>query len=223
VGKFNRVAPPTNTRDTLFLRTGSNGRARFRYVASQFGGVEVIKARALSDTSKWDTLSVVTRVPGLDSLGNSSYYVKVGAPQNHSGTNDPCRVDTPKSRHYSNHYGTARLRNAVQQVAVAYDSLHQGMKLRINDMSLIYGGLFDASENDSPPNNHPWSPPHSEHRIGINADIGYGGINSSGQCVSMIDTTDIQKMIYLKTEIPPLHHRPGGRVAPHFHMYVKKD
>jgi len=204
----------TNTRDTLMVRTDSNGKGRFRYVASQFGGVELIKARALSDTSRWDTVSLVTRVPELQLLALGTKYEKVGGTCQHHGPRDDtlyqnCR--TPDN----NHWGTGRLSAAIQRIAVAYDSLHPGIRLRINDMSLPYGGLFDVNGN--------WRPDHSEHRIGINADIGYEGLNNQNQRVS-IDTTDIQKIIFLKTEkIWPLHHRPPGPPAPHFHMYVRRN
>ncbi len=203
-------------------KTDSTGVLKFKYLASEFGGVERIRARLLSDTTKWDTLSLMTRVPGLDSLGPGTHYVLVGAPHNHSGTNDPCRPDPPTSQHYRNHYGTSRLRLAVQQIANAYDSLHSGIRLRINDMSLVYGGLFDASHNEPPPKNRPWLPPHSDHRIGVNADIGYKGMNAQNQCVD-IDTTHIKKIIWDKTKKRPVNHRPPGPPAPHFHIYVKKD
>jgi hypothetical protein len=209
--------------DSFTRSTDSAGVLKFQFLASQFGGVEQIKAHLVSTSTRFDTLSLITRVPGLDSLGPGSHYELVGTPNNHSGTNDPCRWPPPRSRHHHNHYGTTRLRQAVQQIADAYDSLHPGIRLRINDMSLIYGGLFDASENELPPNNHPWATPHSEHRLGINADIGYKGIDPQGQCVDMIDTTDAKAIIFKKTKIEALNHRPPGPPAPHFHVYVRKD
>jgi hypothetical protein len=41
------------------------------------------------------------------------------------------------------------------------------IKLRFNDMSLIYGGPFDCNTTYS------WNTPHENHREGINADISY--------------------------------------------------
>ena len=221
MGRYKYPIGSTSTTQTITAKTDANGRLKFRYVASQFGGVERINVHLLSDTTKVDTLSLITKVPMLDSLAPGQHYELVGTPNNWSGTNDPCRTVRPRSEHFRNHYGTARLRLAVQQIANAYDSLHSKIRLRVNDMSLVYGGLFDASNNDLP-TPHPWTTPHSEHRIGINADIGYQGINAQNQCVD-IDTTDIQKIILKKTTKKPLNHRPPGPPAPHFHIYVRED
>jgi hypothetical protein len=162
---------------------------------------------------------MITKVPGLDSLGPGAHYVLVGTPNNHSGTNDPCRTVPPTSQHYRNHYGILRLLQALQEIADAYDSLHPGIKLRINDISLKYGGLFDASHN-SQPNPRPWMTPHREHRIGINADIGVQGINAQNQCVNL-DTTQVKKVMEDKTGKEPLRHYPPE--PPHYHIYVKED
>lgn len=216
MGRYNYPVGSTNLSDTLVERTDSTGKLKFRYVASQFGGVEKIRARLVSDTTKWDTLSLKTRVPGLDSLGPGSHYELVGTPNNHSGTNDPCRTVAPVSRHYKNHYGTSRILQAVRAIADRYDSLHPGIKLRVNDMSLIYGGLFDANHNA--PNPRLWATPHKEHRIGINADIGITGINAQNQCVNL-DTTKVKKIMQDKTGKEPLREYDPD----HFHVYIKED
>ena len=50
-------------------------------------------------------------------------------------------------------------------MASAYLETEKGT-LRINDISLIWGGLFDYDVM-----NTPWSPPHKSHRIGENVDV----------------------------------------------------
>ena len=166
--------------------TNSDGRIMVTYTAAQFGGRYVLIARTNMDGRNLEARDTLTvRVPGLIELTPGEYYELVGAPDNHSGTNDPCRpiFDPPTSLHYHNHFGTQALITVIQNIAVAYDSLHPGIRLRINDMSLEYGGLFDCGSRTVPPNT--WRPPHNSHRLGRNADIGFTGINSSNQCVPL--------------------------------------
>jgi len=200
-----RFVYPINSNDTsdfLIKQTDANGKLRFRYVASQFGGVERITARLVSDTTSFDTLSLITRVPGLDSLGSGDHYVLVGAPNNWAQTNDSCRPSPPVSQHFKNHYGTQRLHQAVQQIAARYDSLYPGIRLRVNDMSIVFGGGFDTRNgwmadivdqyptNTKKCNDHG----HCSHRQGLHADIGWTGLNQSGSCVS-IDKDKLREII----------------------------
>ncbi|MEK7287395.1 MAG: hypothetical protein AAB091_02375, partial [Elusimicrobiota bacterium] len=46
---------------------------------------------------------------------------------------------------------------------VAYFLQTGGQALGINDMSLVFGGLFDV--------NHDWKPPHNLHRVGRSVDV----------------------------------------------------
>jgi len=192
MGRYVYPITSTDTSDTgIVAQTDSEGKIRFRYVASQFGGVERMRARLLSDTTKFDTLSLITRVPGLDSLGTGTHYVLVGAPNNHSGTNDPCRTAPPTSLHYKNHYGTLTLRNAIDSIATRYNRLFPQIRLRINDMSLALGGGFDTGNgwaadivDEYPSNTRRCNDRgHCSHREGRHADIGQRAINQSGDCV----------------------------------------
>ena len=49
-------------------------------------------------------------------------------------------------------------------------AIPDGEKLRMNDMSLIYGGKFDLCNN--------WGADcsHAEHRVGINCDLGSSNV-----------------------------------------------
>jgi hypothetical protein len=179
--------------DALVRQTDSTGIVRFQFLASLFGGVERIQGRMLCKGGSFDTLSVRTRVPGLDSLGPGDHYVLTGTPFNWSGTNDPCRPTPPTSQHYFNHFGTSRLQTAIQQIASRYDSLFPGIRLRVNDLTLRDGGGFDTGnqwERDiedqylSDPNrcnDHG----HCTHREGWHADIGWRGVGQSNNCVDI--------------------------------------
>ena len=64
--------------------------------------------------------------------------------------------------HPSNHYGVPEFVSVIRDLAKKYKELYGG-RLRINDISLIYGGIFDI--------NGDWRPPHKEHRDGRSVDI----------------------------------------------------
>jgi murein endopeptidase len=122
------------------------------------------------------------RVPGLVLFPGGTKHIKVGGTCEHHGPGGGGSCETPDN----NHWGTNRLGQAIQAIANAYDSLHRRVRLRINDMSLPHGGLFDVNGN--------WLTDHREHREGINADIGYNGLDSLNQAVQMIQP--ISKISY---------------------------
>ncbi len=106
----------------------------------------------------------------------ATLYVLIGAPNNHAGTNDPCipQAQAPTSLHFQNHLGQTRLNEAVVTIADVM-SRDAGILLRVNDMSLPSGGLFDF-HND-------WSTLHLDHRIGLAVDIPFNGVRS-GVCTA---------------------------------------
>ncbi|MDE3058448.1 MAG: penicillin-insensitive murein endopeptidase [Bacteroidota bacterium] len=173
-GGHNHNGRPAGTFTATSGTTDADGKFVSTYTASAFGGIERITA--ISGDVK-DSADVNVKVGGLVELTGGSNYELVGTPNSYSGTNDPCRESPPTSLHYSNHYGIPDLISAVQNIASSYSSLHLGIKLRINDMSLPWGGLFDI--------NNDWSTPHAEHRVGINADIGFNGIGENDGCTPL--------------------------------------
>lgn len=104
---------------------------------------------------------------------------------------------------------TQNLIEAIPKIAAAYDSLHPWIRLRINDMSLKFGGRFDIGNN--------WRGSHKEHRKGINADIGIKGLNITNQCVD-ISIRDLESIIWEKTLIRPKYETD----PPHYHIFVKE-
>jgi hypothetical protein len=196
-----KITTQTFTDGTILLsdKTSEIG-GEFEFTATATIGSKKLEAK--------DTLTV--RVPGLVALGTSQNYEVVGAPGNYSGTNDPCRPYPPASQHNNNHYGTQSLITAVQNIANSYSSVHPGIRLRINDMSLEYGGLFDCGSKTVQPNT--WQAPHNSHRIGKNADIGFTGIDINGGCVS-INRRELREFIRRYTQNQPLIE------ADHYHIF----
>lgn len=193
------------------LRTDGEGKFLIRYTAPLFGGRIEFLARSITDSSILATDTLDVKVDSLMALGTDSTYELVGAPDNHSGTNDPCRTTPPPSLHYSNHHGTSAMIAAIDSIAANYNRFHHGVRLRINDISLEHGGLFDL-KND-------WvyrDSVHWEHRIGKSADIGYSGINRENQCVTRLALGDMRALIgQFTTGGAPFEH------SDHFHIRMR--
>ena len=198
----------TDTLQTLTTKTDSTGKIKFRYLASQFGGSERIKARLVSDTTKTDTLTLTTRVAGLDSLATSAYYLKVGA----SGDWDTCDATPPTSLHYGNHYAIPSLRVAIDSIATKYFAAHDSVRLRVNDISLKYGGMFDYKNQ--------WAANHTEHREGKHADIEYDeGINPQNDCVDIVKKKEELRKLIRDFTTGKIFEHPISN--PHFHIRMK--
>jgi len=103
-------------------------------------------------------------------LGSGEGYLGTGYP-GCAGV-DPCCGEVI-SEHPSNLNGTAKTVAVVQQISSEFNALYPEIILRINDMSLPEGGLFDIGNN--------WAPDHFEHRFGRNADISFKYV-SGGAC-----------------------------------------
>ena len=162
MGKYKYPRDTTANRDSIVARTDNTGRIKFRYVASQFGGVERIKAILVSDTTKFDTLSLMTRVPGLLPFPAGVNYSKTGGTCTHYGPGNPSGCTTPDNNHYFvSQTAIDSLTYAASQFKKAKWNTTGNM--RLNDMSLPLGGLFDKDGK--------WRRPHKAHRIGRSVDI----------------------------------------------------
>jgi hypothetical protein len=151
--------------------TNQNGEIRLDYRAPEFGGIFDFTAITVfnRDTIK-ATDSLIVRVPNLELLPDHVNYDKIGGTCRHHGPtqyniSDDCT--TPDH----NHWGTREMLDVIRNIAITYDSLHNGVRLAINDISLEYGGLFDSEFG------HDWvyvpHVSHVEHRIGKQVDIGH--------------------------------------------------
>jgi len=133
IGTFNPSSGTTN----------DEGKFQTTYTASKFGGTEKIKA---SVEGKTESVNLTVKVLNLSNFpGGTGCYL--------CGYTDT---------HPINHYCTSTTKDKIQQLGGAYKEQFNE-NLAINDMSLVYGGLFDYKAT--------WDPPHSEHRVGKNADV----------------------------------------------------
>ncbi len=188
------------------LDAQGHGSCKATYVGSQVSGVETITGSAAGFPDAQTKVRVA--VPGLVELPqNPARYVLVGAPNNHAGTNDPCipQAMAPTSRHFQNHFGQPRLNQAVQAIADKMRNETGGVLLRVNDMSLSLGGLFDIQNN--------WQPPHVDHRVSLAVDIPFTGVRS-GTC-AVYSQIRLQIAIRKATGQAPLIE------ADHFHAFIR--
>lgn len=190
---------------TAVIGADGTGSCTLTYQASEVSGVETIIARA--DGFNDAQAQATVQVPGLVELPGDpapSRYMLVGAPDNHAGTNDPCRPIPPTSRHFQNHFAQPGLNDAV--VAIAEKMFGEtGISLRVNDGSLPLGGLFDIRNN--------WNPPHRTHRVGLDVDIGFSGVRN-GTCVP-------HKRIRLEAVIRRITGNDPVIESDHFHARVR--
>jgi hypothetical protein len=166
MGKCRHPVGSTNQADCLVAQTDNTGVLKFRYLASQFGGVERIRARLVSDTTKFDTVSILTRVPGLVLLSDGdTNYIKTGGTCDHHGPRSDtlyqsCR--TPDNNHWISSIAADSLARAAYEFLNARWNVNRE-KMRLNDIGLPHGGLFDI--------NGQWLPAHVSHRTGQDVDI----------------------------------------------------
>lgn len=175
------------------------------YQAPEVSGVETIVATAPGFPAATATARV--EVPGLVELPEApARYVRIGTPDNHAGTNDPCIPETrpPTSRHFEAFFGQPALLKAIEEIAATM--LQQtGILLRVNDMSLPLGGLFDIDNN--------WRTPHFTHRVGRHVDLGFSGLRNTG-CTAY-NLNRLKEVVLEVTRIVPEIE------GDHFHVSVR--
>lgn len=175
LGRFENMSTGDKGEGELVTSTDENGEVVIRYTATELGGKLIISAQSVSDPSLVkDTMNV--RVPNLEYLGTSDFFELVGAPQFNNTTNDPCRSEASlTSLHRKGHYGLNDINSEINKLAKSFFMGNDSTKLRINDISLSNGGIFDIDNN--------WMAPHSSHRVGTQFDLGIDTINKGEECV----------------------------------------
>ncbi len=152
------------------------------------------------------------KVPGLVELEVGAEYNLVG--------------DTPE--HPYNHFGRPEtitlLKSIAQDYYSQFSTYPRFSKLEINDMSLVWGGVFDVSNN--------WKPDHQEHRYGRQVDVRRINWSSSGQMIYM-PNEQWKKLVEIscKNKVEVLVEDKNGNLinifkaedwlkstAPHFHL-----
>lgn len=80
--------------------------------------------------------------------------------------------DDNETRHPDSHFGTSGIISALHALALDFESeFPAGPNMKYNDISLVWGGLFDAYIKNKAPRPPDWTPPHCGHRWGTSADI----------------------------------------------------
>lgn len=112
--------------------------------------------------------------------------------------------ETPE--HPENHYVSLGMKSKLTTIGKEWDeACHNSATLKYNDMSLVWGGLFDLNNN--------WTTPHTTHRFGNNADVSKKWVKKGNR----------EKLIRLMCK--HVRVQSEGNVIPekepHFHLTLK--
>ncbi len=210
--------PPASGYDTVSTfkrKTDSTGVLKFRYLASQFGGIEKITAKLLSDTTSFDTLRIKVKVDSLYDFStlSSDYWVLTG----NSGITTYGRCIGNLIKHYDNHWFHPECKDSLGSAIrdfYEWSGTDSGggisLKLRINDMSLKFGGLFDICSD--------WRAGHFYHRTGNSVDISKSAIRSDNDqliSLSRIQIIELERIMKRysgkRYQEPSIHFGFGGK------------
>lgn len=170
----------SNVRRKIKTEKGTVGKGKITAVTDENGEVVIPKYQTPTVSGKWvleasttlngetfsarDTIDV--RVPDLVLLPDphpGDGYTKIGGTDSHHGPQQNSVDD--------NHFGTQAVVDSLQSLASSWQALvtavntlhNRQTPVRINDISLPKGGLFDVCGD--------WSTPHQFHRVGKDVDI----------------------------------------------------
>jgi hypothetical protein len=193
-GKFRHS---TDKVKTFSDKTGSDGTAKYTYLCSGIGGVDslYVKGKTDKDTS---TAIILLKMRNFVELTEGDHYVLIGA--NAGG-----------SLHSMNHFGETTLINVLKELAdTAYSE--QSYKLRFNDMSLIYGGPFDITNN--------WNTPHQNHREGVSIDVSSTAVTDDGSNGSITEK-QLYEWFSELTQVFTYSIENEVQSARHYHVTVR--
>lgn len=107
----------------------------------------------------------------------------------------------------TNHYVAPHMKTALQELGMEWRSTClMSDTLKYNDMSLIWGGLFDL--------NHNWRPPHAEHRFGNNADVSKKWVRKGNR----------EKLVRMMCKYAQVYSEGDGvNEAPHYHLTLRSS
>ncbi len=158
--------------NSISFSEGDVGSKSAKYKSSEVSGEEKIKVK-VNDKDTSETI-IHVRVPGFFELGAGDGYALIGQ----------------TTTHPANHYGTENALYSLLDLADAFSETGKGT-LRINDISLIWGGLFDIKAN--------WSSPHKSHRIGKNVDV--DDVTAEGKKVRSTSLKKVAEKLGIKVTI----------------------
>lgn len=111
----------------------------------------------------------MVRVPGLDNFADteSNIWRLTG----NTGKTGYSKCYGAAIEHPVNHFLKSSVKDSLQKAIADYfvwtgtqQGANENLVLHLNDMSLLYGGLFDICGD--------WEPGHKSHRLGVDLDIG---------------------------------------------------
>ncbi|MCL4558946.1 MAG: hypothetical protein M1491_10075 [Deltaproteobacteria bacterium] len=165
--------------DNNTCTTDSSGSCDVTWHPPEASGLYELKVYVDGEPDVANTQRFMVGVEGLTSLVPSSYY----------------RLTGQTNSHPDNHWAMEDVIGNIQKMASAFYR-DNNATLGINDMSLVYGGLFDIDAD--------WNIPHSLHRLGRSVDID-----------SHAETSDYNYMLVDKGDIARLCAKYGyGRLEP---------
>jgi len=115
-----------------------------------------------------------------------------------------------QSKHSDNHWGQSVLARYIPQIGDQWFDVYS-LQIRLNDISLPLGGLFDIDNN--------WAPPHVSHRLGYNADVEWNvGAGPSCRPLTLIEREILRRTILGVTHNWPFVEGTNSTGGPHFHL-----
>lgn len=157
---------PQGSLAPLSGNTGPDGTlVRAEFEAPEPSGVSRVTITCFGGPPTSRVFTIGVRVRGLVGLAGDASYQLIGA----------------TGQHPDNHFGTPALNEAILTLAQSYArAFPESPRLRINDQSLVEGGLFDISGM--------WSRPHGSHRFGTDVDVGLVPPANAAQFVVLAQT-----------------------------------
>lgn len=186
VDKTGATVSTKEGKEKLEGKTDSSGVFEFTFGAEEASGTHTLTAKCYSGCQTPATATVKAEIKGLvlldaDPLG---YELR--------GSLDP---------HPGNHYFSSDAIIQIINLAHGYKQKF-GELLKINDSSLINGGLFDISGN--------WTPSHKAHRKGIVLDINN----------YRVDPNPDFEILAKKYGITPVWEDLDVTLTPHYHLWL---
>jgi len=151
-GHIHNGRRPAGTFNPSLGSSNRNDVWRTTYTAPVVGGYETITVSvAMSVPQRSGQARITVRVPNLSYMPAGPNYRLVGQ----------------TTTHPRNHFTTSRVQQALIAIANQFAREFRGQPgyqtLEYNDISLVFGGLFDIFAN--------WRTPHITHRIGRDVDF----------------------------------------------------
>jgi hypothetical protein len=196
----NHDAPPLSrvaTFDTMTCTTDKSGNCTITMTG--VGASSLLKLKAHADD--WDTSDSVTTP-----VDSEEFNMAVAMPLDEMSFDTSFVMPTGDTTiHPQNHFAQPEMISFINLFAKHYADSHGGDRVRIDDMSLPLGGVFDRYGT--------YSPSHAFHRFGVDVDVSAHVIDATGTLVTdgldVDDLTDYIETVLDGSRYPegPIHYR----------------